>query len=1026
MPVKQIHTWRSSTPEEMTDFIVKEVIRALRDIGSLPGGTAPNPGYEGIVNKIRGEVENKVAVLKGRLEERINAETAMRVQGDNALGTRVDALEVDVDALKKGGGGSGNGTPSPDLTRRVDALQNDVDAQKGKVAGLQQDVQNINLKDAEQDGKLGLLEGNVNQAKNDAAAASANAASAKTDAASAKATAEGANAKASDNERRIIALENRPNGQAAPFKGITLGEAEAALAELNAAYPTVTPKLSSYNSASLRNADKPGEAAMKSFNDAVIAARAQDGNAADIRLPETALVDLLSALNHKTAGRHQSAGGVSTVCLNDYLPVQVQVDVLLPKPKLNHAFYIYDALEAIGEKDVTITAVGQFRMSKLRGKNPEIYGTDGDFANRNRPEVKRYGAQPTMILRPENVNYDFSRAIFIVDKMFQVGFEVCGYLGNNTARFGSWFTQRILDLDPNNRADEDWAGTLSPADLSKHFVPPSDKLTGAGAKGRVALASMADGSGQKWVYEGFNTTMNNNPSGSPNDWSRHIELSNARSNMVDTSSFNSGGYKPQYAYTRWEDGNAAPSAFPQMDGSTSGTWGSWGGGWIGNIGSGGMIYQYPRASRSKQHKARFIVLDGYFRGFRSFGIEVGILSDPAGNPMPRHPFNYAKMTYEQDKADEIDKYVPHNVWLKNITVEDCYEGGIGANRYVNLVETDSFVRRTGLPGWSLEHKRIEHTQANGKAGVPQVDPGYGTSSGRSSPQIGRRIIGGRYLQCPRKGVDGHHGTETVIEDVTIDAGLWCIQWAFDEPQSDSHEDSTLRHHINTLFINRVIGRCSFQGISLHNGSFGAITHKTANAKRGNFAARTLLWALRTDVKVSNCVIASEFPYIDNYARSSTYTNCTAIRGHGFGGENPYTNKSVSCGFYLGSGNIARNGISPNLVLRDCKAYNSPQGNFGAIARIGAVAVFRMDGLFADMTAYAKASTLVANGITEDDALMLPYVGKDPALPGFSASQIASLVPAASVADKTKFAYDITSCYKYDAVSGVVTPLTTLS
>lgn len=1037
MATKQIHTWREATPQETTDFLVKQVIKALRDSGAFSGNPLPGgKSYDEAIKNAKSEVLLKVAELKADLTLVIDREKGQREQADTDLDARVDVLETDVAALKQG---AGSGSPDPLLAGRVTALEqgaktaNEKIAQvDGKADGAATAAQEAKTEAADAKRTAEGAQNAVANAQQEATQAKNDAAQAKNDAAAASQKASEADAKAKANEQRIIRLEQNTGGspnpqpnQPAVNTGMTLEKAEAALAALNAAYPQVAPKVAAYGSIEPRTATAPSEAAKKAFVDAVTAARTQGGSPADIRLPESALVDLMAALNKKTQGRHQTIGSTAVHCLNDYLPIEMQVDVLLPKPKLNHSFAVYDALEAIGEKDVTITAVGQFRMSKLLGKNPEIFGQDGNFAERRRPEVKRYGAQPTMILRPENVNYDFSRAIFIVDKMFQVGFEVCGYLGFNTARLGSWYTQHILDLDPNNNADDDWKGTLAPADLSKHFIPPPDKMTGASVKGRIANSSMADGSGRKWVYEGFNTTMNNAP-GNPNDWSRHIELSRARSNMIDTSSFTSGGYKPEDAYARWEDGEAAPSKFPQQDGSTASTWGTWGGGWIGNWGSGGMIYQYPRASRSKHEKARFVVLDGYFRGFRSYGIEVGILTDPAGNELPRHPYNYVRMTYDAAKADEIAKYVPHNVWLKDITVEDCYEGGINANRFVNLVEEGSFVRRTGLPSWSLDHRRIEHVQSNGQPANSQVDPGYGSSSGRSSPQVGRRVKNCTYVQCPRKGIDGHHGTEIVLEDITIDAGIWCVQWVFDEPQSDIHEKSTLQNHINYIAMSRIIGRATNQGIALHNGSFGALTHKTAGAKRGNFAPNTQLWALRSDAKISDCIMVAEFPYFDNYARSATYTNCTAVRGNGFGGINPYSNKSVSCGFYLGSGNIARNGVSPNLVIRDCKAYNSPQGNFGAIARIGAVAVCRIDGLFADMTAYKKASVVASGEITADDALMLPYVGKDPALAGVSASQFVYSVKASDVQDKGKYAYDITACYKYDASTGAVTPLTSLS
>lgn len=1010
MATKQVQTWREATPAEAREWMVKEVIRELRNGGLFTtGGTGTGAGqsYDDVIAQNHSAVLAKVAETKAVLEQIIDNERTARTAGDASLDARVDVLESDVRILKNAasnntGGTGGTGTANEVLVQRVTTLEQGQSALATRA------------RDAET-----AING-VSQTAQQANTAATNAA------ASAKTANDGLTALTS----RVAALEagNGGGGNTTPITpasptntGITLAQAESLLAQLNGAYPAVTPKLSSHGAIDMRNTAQPSAAMQKAFTDAVASARAAGGAATAIKLPDNALVDLLAGLNKKAAGRHNTAGGIATHCINDYLPLDMQVDVLLPKPKLVHSFAIFDALEAIGETNVNISAIGQFRMSKLHGKLPEIFGTEGNFAARKRPEVKRYGAQPTMILRPNNVNYDFKNAVFIVDKMFQVGFEVVGYLGDNTAHMGSWFTQRILDLDPNNAADEDWVGTLSPVDLSKHFIPPSDKMTGASVKGRNAVVSMADGSGTKWVYEGFNTTMNNGP-GNPNDWSNHIELSNARSNMVDTSTFASGGYKPLDAYATWEEGEAIPSAFPQENGTTAPTWGTWGGGWIGNWGSGGMIYQYPRASQSKHDKARFTLLGGYFRGFRSYGIEVGILSDPAGNEMPRHAFNYVRMRYDPAVAARIAQYVPHNVWLKNITVEDCYEGGINANRFVNLTEEGSFVRRTGLPGWSLHHRRIEHVQPDGRPANAQVDPGYGSSSSRASPQRGRRVIDCTYVQCPRKGIDGHHGTETVLEDIIIDAGIWGVQWVFDEPQSDIRENSFLQNHLNTLVINRVFGRATNQGLSLHNGSFGALTHKSATVKRGNFEPNTKLWALRTDAKISNCVMAAEFPYFDNYARSATYTNCTAVRGNGFGGINPYSNKSVSCGYYLGSGNISRNGISPNLVIRDCKLYNSPQGNFGAIARIGAVAVCRIDGLFADITPYRKASAVKTGALTDEDALMIPYTGADPTLAGVSTTQFAYTVTASSVADTGKFAYDVTASYAYNALTGAITPL----
>ena len=100
------------------------------------------------------------------------------------------------------------------------------------------------------------------------------------------------------------------------------------------------------------------------------------------------------------------------IILNDYLPKEIQEDVLLDKPKLQHSKALQGAIDKYVTKGKHIILIGNFNVDKLVGYNPEYYGEDGRSVGSN-PSLTLNGSQPCLKLDLDNNSVDFSGATFL-------------------------------------------------------------------------------------------------------------------------------------------------------------------------------------------------------------------------------------------------------------------------------------------------------------------------------------------------------------------------------------------------------------------------------------------------------------------------------------------------------------------------------------------------------------------------------------------------------------------------------------
>ena len=572
------------------------------------------------------------------------------------------------------------------------------------------------------------------------------------------------------------------------------------------------------------------------------------------------------------------------IILNDFLPPNVQADVLLERPQMaSHSAALQQAVDEHVKPGMTVRLFGNFKMSKLAGYRPDIYGRDNQPVP-GQPLLTRHGAQPCLMLRADNNIYDFSNCVFTVDKLFQDGVHIAGYQGDCRAEhMGHWLTAAIVAVDPGKLSASNWKGALGSKGRGNDWLAPIDNNTGFAFKGNAAC--------------GFNTSE------------YAYDLAPFRNNSLDTSRLSAGGYG---------------RAFPQENGRTAATWGTWRGGWIGNAGSALVIYQLPSVPESARTIAHFTCAGIYGRGFAGAAIEVGLLGKPDSTHLSRW-------------GAGIEPYVPRNIRLHNTLAEDNYTAGIQHNRYIDVWEQGSHIRRIGHPDWSLEHTNPD------RPGASSVDPGYGSASGRASPQIRRRISQCTYVDCARKGIDAHHGVDTIVEKCYVKAGIWGMQIAFEENQVDIGEDSSFGLHVARYVIRDCEFHSSSFGLDAINGAFGWLRNKTGNGRQA--------WGLRVDMSVENTLLAAPVGWRDNYGRGGfRLNNVTAVFDAPYGIRNGY-NTSLFRGLWIGSSNPVERGLPLDYTLNNCRVMNSPVGNYATGILIEAVNVLNIWNLIVDTTPY---------------------------------------------------------------------------
>ena len=584
------------------------------------------------------------------------------------------------------------------------------------------------------------------------------------------------------------------------------------------------------------------------------------------------------------------------VKLNNFLPPEIQEDVMKEQPLLMHHTHLQKAFDENVKPGDYVELEGTFNIDKLVGYKPEWYGTDNRPVT-NATHLTMHGSQPCFSIELNNNVINFSGATFIVHRMFNDGLGIRGFKGQNQIHLGNWYTRRILDVDPNGLAATDRSVLYS--NPAKRWIPPIDGTSGSSIKGTKEA--------------GFNVTVNN------------FELSKFRSNSLDTSKMTDelAGYNPTYG-KHYGGGN-----YPQDDGTTAPTWGTWEKGWFGNFHAAIFINQNHTYTQRERDMAKLVITGGYIRGFAYAGIEVGSIPLPICGAVPPNTW------------PGVEAYAVKNLTIRDVTIEDVYESGIQRTRFDNLIIRDCIIRRSGAPDWSLTN----HSKPN-SPGSSQVDPGYGISSGRVNMQ-GRLIIDGcTMIDCNRKGIDAHHGTSHIFTNNFIRAGYWGIQVALEEPQVDKLSPEW-EHDICKYVISNNEIHAGYKGIDFANGSFGPVVRADAN-----------LWYMKLSVKVTNNTVHAPTGWYYNYAHDGFYIDGnTFIFSLPYGEFRAGGNEAMkSNAFFHGTQDIVERGIGIGDVITNNRVYNSVYGNFTSGFTVQTCNGVRFCNNTVDRTPYRKRVT----------------------------------------------------------------------
>ncbi|MDO5640080.1 MAG: hypothetical protein Q4G28_09450 [Neisseria sp.] len=431
--------------------------------------------------------------------------------------------------------------------------------------------------------------------------------------------------------------------------------------------------------------------------------------------------------------------------------------------------------------------------------------------------------------------------------------------------------------------------------------------------------------------------------------------------------------------------------FPQINGTTASTWGYWDG-FIGNNSAAVVLFQTPETLGHERVVARLTVEGIYARGFTGSGINVGLLGLPNGDSQPRIPNDVTK------------QYVPHNVDLIGNVIEDCYVNGIQSSRFVELREISNIVRRMGHPDWSLDHGVSDYA----------IDPGYGSATSRFSPQIRRHIIDCSFIDCTRKGIDAHHGTDTIVSGCYIKAGQFGMQVAFEENQTDRSEESSFGLDLGRYVVENCEIHASRVALSFINGALSSLTNRNLDGTRA--------WAMRIDVQVDRVLLCAPYGWLDNYGRGGmSLNNVTCVFDAPYGLRTA-TNSSMLRAFWVGSGNITRQGISSDYTLNNCRVMNSTAGNYATGFFVESIGIMNMWNCVVDVTPYSydklrrgvAAFTTLNTKLVRAGYTTAPFnITKDP--------KVASVLGCGAfnqLTDKyTEFTYSVPGGNATDSVNG---------
>ncbi len=347
---------------------------------------------------------------------------------------------------------------------------------------------------------------------------------------------------------------------------------------------------------------------------------------------------------------------------------------------------------------------------------------------------------------------------------------------------------------------------------------------------------------------GFNTTVL-----SP-------DIGGMGNNMVVTQNETSGGYGGQ---------------FPQFDGTTAPTWGVWRGGQLGNHSEG------IRDVGGYKNEINGVEI----HGFNGSAIRLGLIRSIDG-----------KVDYPRISNATTRAIAPDGTVIRNCYLHDCYIGGVHQDRATNTVFEDNFVEHVGHPDTN--------------ASYDFVDPGYGFSTSRAMPNFGFKVNRNRFINCYRKGVDCHQGsqfwiTNNIIRGVKFDG----IGIAVDDDYADVAFQPYFEH-VSLISGNDIEAKGN--AIFYANGEFGR-RRREDSKKRWE----TLHVVIRDNVLKAGC------GFYFNYGHAPfKILNNTFIYARPFPNENHarYASTAIIIGSFY-------RGLTAGDLIKGNTFQNSKDGNF---------------------------------------------------------------------------------------------------
>lgn len=337
-----------------------------------------------------------------------------------------------------------------------------------------------------------------------------------------------------------------------------------------------------------------------------------------------------------------------------------------------------------------------------------------------------------------------------------------------------------------------------------------------------------------------------------------------------------GGFGNNAVITQHEISGGYGGQFPQFDGTTAPTWGVWRGGQLGNHSEG------IRDVGGYKNEINGVEI----HGFNGSAIRLGLIRSLDGT------IDYPRVSNPTTRAIAPDETIIRNCYL-----HDCYIGGVHQDRATNTLFEDNFVEHVGHPDTN--------------ASYDYIDPGYGFSTSRSMPNVGFKINRNKFINCYRKGVDCHQGTQfwitnNIIRGVKFDG----IGIAVDDDYADIAFQPYFEH-VSLISGNDIEAK----GIAIYygNGQFGR--RRMEDQKK---RWETLHVVIRDNVLKAGC------GFYFNYGHAPfKILNNTFIYALPFPNENHA--RYLSNGIILGS---FYRGLTTGDLIKGNTFQNSKDGNYG--------------------------------------------------------------------------------------------------